>query len=309
MGAGFEETGPAQQRSQCMFEQFYPTRRSGCRTRIATSPGSRRLSRSGTPATWPLEVPPACPVDWGRPLARHRDVQARGSTICQLVAFAVEGVTRSLAVDFLRAPGLRLEDVDNLLGVLEGHERAALPYPLVEGNRVEYVYARTALRDLEYRTGDFSPEGLRRAGKGLRRRVTTVGEYAVALREVFVGQGLLVGGGPKQTAGEIDAELARMGPGEYRQEAQAVTAYYRDLIAAAEWPYREQVEPRPLPPSVYLSIFPPPPVERLPTAVARFRAGLRLARCLAAVRRWQLSRPGPPTDLAEVVRGGGDGRQ
>src|SRR5262249_48818351 len=119
----------------------------------------------------------------GIALRLARDMQIRGSLICQLMALAIQTFIQSLALDSLRAPGLTAADVDLLLGVLEEEERGALPYPLAEGYRVEYVYTRTLLRDLEHRTGDFSPEGLRRAGElWSRRRFRTVGKYLVFVR-------------------------------------------------------------------------------------------------------------------------------
>src|SRR5262249_56616207 len=118
----------AQERSRCVFE-LSPTMSDGAPHALAARRVTAVLTLRNARCREAGEFRrPAQSMGVARRLAR--DMQARGSLVCQVVAFAVEAVATSLAVDFLRATGLRVEDADLLLGVLEEHERAALPHPL-----------------------------------------------------------------------------------------------------------------------------------------------------------------------------------
>ena len=246
--------------------------------------------------------------EFGRPIATleivfrlARDLKARASLMCQLVAIGLESQIRELVLDILRRPDLRVEHLDGLLRALERAEREALPDPLAEGHSVEYVYARAGLRDLEHRTGDWSHEGIPKLGAAWGE-INTFGEFMVQCGKMFTAMNSA--DNIERTAEEIDAELDRMGREDFQREVRQVVEYYRKLIAVSRRPYQDQVANFPKAEGFYLNL-PGASRAKFPLIFARPVAGLRLVRCLVAVRRWQLTESSPPTDLQVVVRAAG----
>ena len=296
---GFEKLRRAQERPRCAFE-LGPTASAELPhafaarqvVTIARLRHNRDVQRGNL--VRPIETV-------GIILRLARDLQPRASLMCQIVAVALELNSRELVLEILRLPDLRVDHVDLLLGVLERHELDALPHPLAEGHSVEYVYARTGLRDLEHRTGDYSPEGFRRLGPGFGSEIKTLGEFAVRCGKLLVGTN--PNSGPERTAEEIDRQLNGMGPDDFKREAQHIKEYYEKLIAVSKRPFQNQVANFPKPLGFYLNL--PGASPPYPLIWTRPLAGLRLVRCLAAMRRWQLTETTAPPNLETVVRAAG----
>jgi hypothetical protein len=192
--------------------------------------------------------------------------------------------------------------------VLAEHERRALPNPLAEGWRVEYVLARNHLRDLEKRTGAFSTEGLAEFSRMYGERVNTSGEAIAALNR-FCEMQFKTHPDRSPIAADVDAELARLSTEDWRREVKVVSRCYSEIIRVAELPYSEQMEANSRMAalregSLVLSISAPtPPLVTL--AVVRATATRRGRLCLAAVRRWELLRGTPPPDLSAACKAAG----
>jgi Zn-dependent protease len=154
---------------------------------------------------------------------------------------------------------------------------------------------------LEYRTGDFSPQALYTT-PGYGTDFKTFGEMMI--RNARLIENTPGYRAPRQTARQIDAELERMTPEDFRREVRAVRDYYRKLIPAAELPYREQLENLPKPDGFFLNL-PGSSHHQLALSWARSQTGLRLALGLAVVRRWQHTEATDPPDLETAFRSAG----
>jgi hypothetical protein len=246
------------------------------------------------------------PVDSLAILLRlSRDMRIRAPAITHLVATALEGVAKEVVLDILLAPGLTPEHADRLLAVLAAHDRACSPQPIADALRMEYVMVRLGVHDIEHRSGDFSPEGMRRLGATFESGGATIGQLLYGL----AGQRDAAGDG--RSAKQFDAQLALMTAADYRREAEAVNDYFRVAVEAVRLPYPRQAEKqdelaRICDRGVILSAFASLPFrEQVARGITRGTAARRGALCLAAVRRWQFDHTAPPPDLATAVRAAG----
>ena len=297
--AGFEKLRRAQERPKCAFElgrtfsAHVPHAKAAQQVlTIARLRNDRDLSRG----------------EFSKPIATleiafrlARDLKTRASLICQITAIGLEIHIRELVLEIIRRPDLNLEHLDRLLVVLDRAEREALPHPLAEGHSVEYIYVRTSLHDLEHCTGDWSPQSIQKLG-GAWGEIKTFGEFIVQCGKMFTA--MIADDSDERTAEEIDEELSQMGPEDFQREVRHIIDYYSKLIAISRRPFQEQVSNFPRAEGFYLNL-PGASHAKFPLIFTRPLAGLRMVRCLVAIRRWQLTDAAPPSDLEAVVRAAG----
>ena len=84
-----------------------------------------------------------------RALRLAHDLRPRGCLVSQFVSFAMDGLVLYAMKDFtLSQPGMDPKRCDRLLAILAEHQRASVS-PIEEGIRMEYVFQRSTLDDLQ----------------------------------------------------------------------------------------------------------------------------------------------------------------
>jgi hypothetical protein len=224
-------------------------------------------------------------------LRLNRDIRHRGGAICQLVANASDGEALRSVKEVLNAPGCAEGHCDRLLALLGDH---AARKPDAWGNLVacEYVLARTAVRDIEHRSGDFSEEGVRKLG----------GNSVGAVFARFANAG-------PRSAEDIDTMIGLMSASDFAREAAAIDEFFRAALEVEWRPYPRGVaalEQLGATRGAKITLrFLVPDLNKHLLANARADAELQGVRCLVALRRWQLGHAGPPPDLGTVVKAAG----
>jgi Zn-dependent protease len=226
------------------------------------------------------------------------DLKPRGSLLCQLGALAIERMAMELALDILHRSDVRTEHIDRVIGVLLEHEKTALSCPLAEGHRIEYVYARVRLVRLERHEGRRSEERIDWGAEKL-----TFGEIVVQGAKLDWGSAPTTSVPLRNTAAEFNATLDGMTVDELRREARHLIDHYRDCIAVAQRPYRDQLANSPKPAGFFLTL--PVTGLKISQIMPRAPAGLRMVQCLAAARRWHLETGQHPPDLGWAVQSAG----
>ncbi|NJN52682.1 MAG: hypothetical protein HC809_13910 [Gammaproteobacteria bacterium] len=159
---GFQKLAEAQRRRQCVFETgvgvaaLFPHADAAREVvRVAKWRTRRNLAKGNFDQ--PLQ-------DVEIVLRFSRDIQPRGSMICQLVSVAVDNLCcEEIITQILHADGIQQKHCDRLIAVLGQHE-AASQRRIAEGMRIEYVMARNFLHDLQHHTGLFTPQAMKDLG-------------------------------------------------------------------------------------------------------------------------------------------------
>jgi hypothetical protein len=169
---GFRKLAEAQRRDRCIFEVGYgpeapiPPHLQAARqvARIASLRVRRAVEREDFDGAI---------RDVESVLRLVRDLRPRGFIIVQLVAAAIESVVcGDMIRTILADPGLRVEHCDRLLELLLKHETSSGD-GYAEGLRAEYLYGRSALRDLAGKQA----RGEAETGAALDRAVRGLNDY------------------------------------------------------------------------------------------------------------------------------------
>jgi hypothetical protein len=303
---GFEKIARAQQRPRCAFEtelSIFANLPHLVAARHCAGVASLRVTHDLQRGEFNSSLQTLDMV-----LRMARDLRFRASFISQIVAVAIDSLAGRFALDILSAQELTWEITDQLVAVLAEQERLALPNPLAEAWRAEYVLYRNYLNDLECRTGIFSPEGLAELGRIYGERIGTPGEAIAAGNRASEMQ-FKTHPARYLIAADIDATLDRLRVADWKQEIRATSSYYRELIGAATLPYLQQREALSRIAAdgekcLVLSMScPMSPL--VPIAVVQAVATRRGFLCLAVIRRWELMHGTPAPSLKAACKAAG----
>ena len=234
-------------------------------------------------------------------LRLNRDMRNRALGITQLSCSGANTLTFKTMTEILDSPHCTKDHCDRLIALLAQHAKE-MPDTAGAAIKMEYIVSRTAMRDIEYRTGDFSPEGLSKMSKDFGNGAkASIGEFLATLTESE--------NNPRR-AMQIDSQLALMTAADYAREAETLNNYIRELITTARQPFPEAQKNLNLlagsvSNSVTFNLFQPGDTKPWTTTVFLVPAEavfLRGTQCLAALRRWQLNAKGVPDDLASVCK-------
>jgi hypothetical protein len=255
----------------------------------------------------------------GKVLRLSRDLRPRGPIVCQLVSAAIDwSCEHRLIPAILVHPGLQLKHCDRLLAILKDHESIALD-PFATGVEGEYVIHRAVIRVFEARTktvfderGNPSEQKLDRLG---------VARYFAELLQAFQPAADLPDipksnrlGDPKYIEGLADY-LTKLSP-DYKKERAVAADLARSLLVLGKAPHADRVRKiaelekkhlgeKPGPRSVFLMRLLEPNYSQHSLNCARDAVYLGTAKCLIALRRWQLTHRENPSDLAAVCKAAG----
>jgi hypothetical protein len=293
---GFRKLAGAQRREQCVFETGsignWPLIPHVQESRTVAWIASLRVQRAVERGDFNAAIDDVETV-----LRLTRDLRPRGGTISQLVAAAIlRIVCVNLITPILGAPGVRDEHCDRLLKVLAAHDSKSSD-GYAEALRADYVMNRGVLRDLV------------KNQRGLAEQLRlNPGDPVVAS---VLGPAVLVRGTPIM-ADKLDALVALTTPAELSRRERELGQFYRVLLALDNVPYAARVEKiaamnslqgnEPLA-RVLRALTVPPAWQAFAQGISLATATQRATECLVALRRWQLSRRGLPSDLATVFKG------
>jgi len=279
---GFQKLARAQERKRCVFQtgisltSLLP-HADAARTvaRVAQIRAARNLAQGQIdPVLQEMEVL----------LRLSYDLCPRGPVVSHLVSFANEAIVcREVVPQLLATPGLAREHCDRLNALLARQREEESFAAFLQ---VEYVLTRSFMYDLENRVGIFDPKVL--SGKDSPREFLDE-EYG---------------------KGATDAML-RLPPAHLQREVRVLNEWYSILnrLAGAGLAEREDVPERLLKDAEKERVVLVPAIHAywpgLAQAIARNEAITRGTRCLVALRRWELEKGTPATDLEAAVRAAG----
>ncbi len=288
--AGFQKLGQAQRRPRCVFETGL-----GMLTLLPHAQAAREVVRV-TQLSFLVSLDrgdlAACISDIEGVLRLARDLQPRGSMICQLVSIAFRNVvSRYFVAPILSHPKLTTAQCTRLIKVFTDHESRAID-GYSEGLKAAYLEVRTTLRDVSGRPGD--PDRAT-AEQAKAETVRVLGEISQDANQ-------------RARMATVLADLTKATPQDYAKADAAINTHYRDLLAAAKLPFAQR-QAKIQSASGFPASHSSAPVElaRLLNdseslvAVEAFRiadANLHGVKTLAAVRRWQIAHKNLPNDLA-----------
>ena len=252
-----------------------------------------------------------------------RDVRPRGYSICQAVSVANDLIaTEHVLPIFLASPRLQPGHCDRLLALLAKHEAEGLD-PFATGIRADYLLERIYFhwlvngrltvaspdgrpteQQLDHKSqvqallGEILEHGPRRPGAG----TDLLDDPAALAAFKAIGE---------QDAGAIayNERILQSWQRDAGRTRAVLDDYARSLIAAPPtYPGRVAVFDRLQqarksgPDPTFEMMFSPANYSILIQTSSRQLASLNAAKCQIALRRWQLTRPAPPTDLAAACR-------
>ena len=313
--AGFRKLDWAQQRPRCVFltaigatAQVPHAQVARQVARVATLKIRRELERGELHAAL---------RDLARLLKFSRDLLPRAVMITDLVAAAIDGfLAREGIVPVLTTPSLTVAHCDRLLALLAEHEvRSVDPY--IEGIRAEYVSQRATLHDLIFEQDRIRQEWNRfgnPAGPSIVAEIAEPTFFAALapnarMPQPGVGQRLEAMANQMMSLKNVknlDALMARTTPEELAQQVEKLNALYRHLLDAADAPFPERIRRVTEQPPALTTLDLRARVTRgisqsafvaFTQVLARWKATMRVAQGLVAVRRWQLRHGGelPPS--------------
>jgi RNA polymerase sigma factor (sigma-70 family) len=256
--------------------------------------------------------------DIARLLRLSRDLRPRGYMITALVATAIDlTVAKEGIVPLLTAPGLTVAHCDRLRVLLAEHE-ARSPEPYIESLRAEYLSNRVTVHDLVFDQDRLRKEWNRFgnvAGPSIVAEIAEPTMYAMLAPNAPAPPPAAPQPPAKpktslKDIADLDATIAKTTPAELAAQVQKLNLLYRQLLDAANASYPEKVQrASKVPPALTTPDLP----TRITRGVSdssfvafiqsttRWKAMLRAAQGLAAVRRWQLDHGGElPTSLVTV---------
>ncbi len=235
-------------------------------------------------------------------LRMSRDLRPRGAAVCQLVSIAIDRIClNSILPAILDGEDCTAEHCDTLASLLREHQ--ATGWDRWEaGAQAEYLMLRTAIHDLEHRTGDFAPDRIPKLMEGLGG--TTPGHliFAMAMMDRDVEE-------TQRQVQSFNTRLEVMSEDEFQQELRVLGEWYRDMLPILRLPRGQQagalesVEAKTKRTFILAQLN-----VVLPTYIEAFRRAETFSRgtdCLIALKRWRLSHSDPPPDLAAVVAAAG----
>jgi hypothetical protein len=311
--AGFEKLAAAQERPQCIFQTG--------RSLTSLIPHAHVVRQVARVVRWrirrdiqrgDLERPLQ---DLSTLLRLTHDLRVRSGMVAQLVAIAVDDQRCDLVRTILNAPGIEVEQCDQLLTLLVTHEANAID-PFVEGNRAEYIHCRQAIHDLQHRTGTFDPKSMRDE-LGMEGNLTS----PLACFQFFLD---LSGGARAAQSAKMAAALqAKLLPGawtggkmlsddDYAKEVQTLNDFFTSILALADQQTSRRQEVMeieaaedPVLKTTLLARMVIPAEVAFVNAICRSKARLRGTQCLVALRRWQLEHTDEAPDLETLVKAAG----
>ena len=322
--AGFRKLDWAQQRPRCVFQTAI-----GVTAQVPHAQVARQVARvAALKIRRELERDEfdAALRDLARLLRFSRDLLPQAVIITDFVAAAIDGfLAREAIVPLLATPGLTVAHCDRLLALLAEHEARSVD-PYIEGLRAEYVSQRATLHALIFDQDRLRKEWSRfgnPAGPSIVAEIaepTVFGVLAsnVKMPQPGVGQRLKAMADQMMSLKNIknlDALMARTTPEELAQQVQKLNALYRGLLDAADASHPERIRGATrIPPALTT-----PDLQTRVTrgiahsafnafiqVLARWKATMRVAQGLVAVRRWQLRHGGElPPSLAAAVKEAG----
>ena len=227
-----------------------------------------------------------------------RDLRYRSPHISQLVARGSDSIAYKTVTEILDSPYCTIEHCDRLIGLLVRHE-TEMPDASGSAIKMEYLMLRSIMRDIEFRTGDFSPESVatRASAYGISGKAS-IGAL-LAFYQVDANA---------QRTTQIDAQLELLTAADYNREAETLKNFIRELLEADRQPFPEaQVQLKrtvnAAARSLSINILRNGDLHFCETILAvdaNSAAMLRGTQCLVTLRRWQLEGKDIPTDLAAV---------
>lgn len=299
---GFQKLIDAQKRPRCVFESGYSIvslipHVQTVRTvaRVVGLQSARDLERGEY----------ARPLQLLEMLLRlNRDLRYRTTQIGQLVALASDAIAYKTVKEILDSPHCTTKHCVSCLELLVRHE-TEMPDASGAVIRTEYLMLRSIMRDIELRSGDFSPEAVTRLAN----------EYGVSGNRASIGTLIekLFENANTQRATQIDAQLELLTAGDYNREAETLKDFFRELLEADQQPFPEaqrqltRIE-NAAASSLSINLLRGGTFhtyETILAADANSAALLGGTQCLVALRRWQLDGKPLPTDLAAVCSAAG----
>ena len=234
-----------------------------------------------------------------------RDIAHRGVLISALVSTAIDSVVcQNILRDVLLHPKLTTEQCDRLLSILVEQEKF---HDVVWRSawQGEYVGYRVILHDLQYRTGDFSPDIIKTYGLDEETvRGYTLGQLSAQLIGDFGFSDV-----PPALANLLDS----MTDADFQREVVMANASFKSLLDLFDRPLFErhklasQIAER-LTAKGASKILPLFLGEIPQMAESARRGSTRLAafKSLVCIRRWQLEHSGAaPPDLETALKAAG----
>ncbi|MBS0205770.1 MAG: hypothetical protein JSS49_22950 [Planctomycetes bacterium] len=300
---GFEKLAEAQKRTRCVFETGITIS-----SLVPHTQAIRSVARV-------VQMQTARDLEHGeleRPLRlleillrATRDLRYRGFVITQLAATVCESVAYKAIGEIVNSPHCTIEHCDRLFALLSRHENQ-MPDGAGIAVKMEYIALRVMMRDIEFRTGEFTPENIVKLTESFGAKGGTVGTVLA-----------VIGGDDRETADQrgkqIDSRLALLTAADYEREASLVRTYFQELLKLVQQPYPQANEGlnrllKTGENSLFLNLFKMNSSfswENILSNAARSKAFLNGTRSLIAIRRWQLEGRQPPTDLARVTQSAG----
>jgi len=245
----------------------------------------------------------------------------------------------------LATEGLKPEHCDRLLSILIEHTQVRIRAPLAEAQRYERLMWQKVLYQLQHGLFDAAKLAKEFQIDGpppdrvtmLLLLVTYPGNYTINTQvtgEIIAG---LAEEGPeaadtvkkvlqkpereeridRMIAGvTIFGALLKMTPADYAREMEVLNTRYNNVVDLTRVPCREWTRQAQALDEAWtlddswkathiLRVFTPAPVRRFVVKITLDHLRLNATKCLVALRRWQLTRGGPPRDLGPVVKAAG----
>lgn len=230
-----------------------------------------------------------------------RDLQPRGTLLCQIVSFAMTQVAyKEMIVPILSSKALKADHCRKLIRILVDHD-AALIDAYQEALKAEYLMQRFGLRDAAGRPGDADRSAAVKARDSLARAMLT-GSLGAGPAE------------PKPDAVNLVINKLNATPAnQWPRQVEVIDGLYRALAELESVPFARRVAEvdarvQQLPKGDMGAAF---AANVTQTLQPRWRASLEVfgrngatlhaAQCLAAIRLWELSKGRKRTDLAEII--------
>lgn len=226
--AGFKKLAAAQQKPACRFQEGI-----GIAALLPHVQAARSLVRVACLRSWRdcQQGNVDAAIGMSEQMFRlTRDINSPGQQISALVATACDRlVCDQMLRQVLLHPDLTTQQCDQLLSIVQDHaqQKTTMWARAIQG---EYIMYRVLLHDLQYRTGDFSPQAIERFELDRAQlRGKTFGQFAISHWFNFVGSSSEP---PTEVGDLIDA----MTDDEFAKEVTFANGIFKSSLDALDRP-------------------------------------------------------------------------